>query len=57
MSNYNRELPMSFDKDVLKKLAHSVKKDGVTSSTGRELRKMAASMRIAYLTAFIKKSV
>ena len=46
---------MSFDKEMLKKVASSVKNEGVTSSFGSMLRKEAKDIRIAYLTAFIKQ--
>jgi hypothetical protein len=47
---------MSFNKNDLLKLSEAVKKEGVTSYKGKELRKSASAMRIAYLTAFIKKN-
>ena len=46
---------MSFDKDSLKKIASEIKANGVTSRLGKQLRKEARDMRIAYLSAFIKK--
>jgi hypothetical protein len=45
---------MAFDKSILKKIAEEVTEKGVTSSRGKDLRKAASSMRIAYLTAFIR---
>ena len=46
---------MSFDKNMLKKVANDIRKEGVTSLFGEELRKEAKAMRIAFLSAFIKK--
>lgn len=46
---------MSFDKQELTKLASRVRKEGVTSSSMKDLEKKASDIRIAYLVAAIKK--
>jgi hypothetical protein len=46
---------MSFDKELLKKIANDVRESGVTSSKGGELLKKASDIKIAYLSAVIKK--
>ncbi len=46
---------MSFDKEALKKIASEIKKDGVTLSASKELYKKAFDIKVAYLTAVIKR--
>ena len=56
MKKCKKDSIMSFDKNILLKTAEEVKSDGVKSRYGRDLLKKAHNMRVAFLTAVIKRN-
>ena len=46
---------MSFDKDMLIKIADQVRTEGVTVKSVRDLRKKASDLKAAFLIALIRK--